>query len=166
MNETTTKVAGALASLTLLAGAGAAVAVPAVQGGADAAVRADIATGDDAAKGSLLTTVAQVEGAFSFDQGALSSNGSIADVFCKAAASLCASLPDYGVERAQPSIDVSGDGGTAFSATVDEMKDRKGAASHVMACACASNGAGGGASATAEVEGVSLQSIAEMAEAR
>lgn len=166
MNETTTKVAGALASLTLLAGAGAAVAVPTMQAGADGAVRAEIVTSDGAAKGSLLANVSQVEGEFSFDQGALSSNGSIADVFCKAAASLCASLPDYGIERTQSPINVSGDVGNGFSATVDEMKDRKGTASHVMACACASNVAGGGAIANAEVEGVSLESIVEMAEAR
>ncbi|WP_080798340.1 molybdopterin-binding protein [Arabiibacter massiliensis] len=166
MNETTTKVAGAFASLTLLVGAGAAVAVPAIQDGADEAVRAGVTAEDGAASESPLTNVSRVVGNFSFDQGVLSSNEEISNVFCKAAATLCSSLPGYGIERMQSSIDVSGDVGNAFSATVDEMKGEKGAASHVMACACASNVAGGGAIANAEVEGVSLESIAEMAEAR
>lgn len=165
MNETTKKVAGALASLTLLAGTGAAVVVPAMQGGVEAGNAGISASGEDAS-GSLLTNVSQVSGEFSFDQDTLSLNDTISNVFCKAAATLCSSLPDYGIERAQSSIDVSGDVGNAFSATVDEMEGEKGAASHVMACACASNVAGGGAIANAEVEGVSLESIAKMAEAR
>ena len=51
----------------------------------------------------------------------------------------------------------------AFEATVDEMAEGKGAKTLVMACACASNVPGGGAIANAEVSGVSLEAIAQMA---
>lgn len=39
-----------------------------------------------------------VEGTFSYTQDAVSSNAEISGVFCKAAATLCASLPTYGCE--------------------------------------------------------------------
>ena len=58
---------------------------------------------------------------------------------------------------------VDGDVDNAFEATVDEMAEGKGAKTLVMACACASNVPGGGAIANAEVSGVSLEAIAQMA---
>ena len=51
----------------------------------------------------------------------------------------------------------------SFTATVDELAGEEGAASYVMACSCATNVAGGGAIANAEVEGVSLETLVQMA---
>ena len=46
---------------------------------------------------------------------------------------------------------------------MDELAGEEGAASYVMACSCATNVAGGGAIANAEVEGVSLETLVQMA---
>ena len=110
-----------------------------------------------------MQSVSNVEGSSSYDQGSLSSTSYIAEVFNKAAASLCASLPDYGIVQGSPRVTVDGDVDNAFEATVDEMAEGKGAKTLVMACACASNVPGGGAIANAEVSGVSLEAIAQMA---
>ena len=48
-------------------------------------------------------------------------------------------------------------------ATVDELAGEEEATSYVMACSCATNVAGGGAIANAEVEGVSLETLVQMA---
>ena len=82
----------------------------------------------------------------------MSSNAEISGVFCKAAATLCASLPTYGCEAVK-----------AAAATVDELAGEEEATSYVMACSCATNVAGGGAIANAEVEGVSLETLVQMA---
>ena len=51
----------------------------------------------------------------------------------------------------------------SFTATVDELAGEEEATSYVMACSCATNVAGGGAIANAEVEGVSLETLVQMA---
>lgn len=159
MNKTAVKVTGTLASLTLLAGTGAVVATAATNSTAGAESQAGISTASATAGVSHLVNASHVEGTFSYNQDVLTSNKVITDVFCKAATSLCSSLPDYGISDKQAPIDVTGTVGNAFSATVDDMADAEGTTSHVMACACASNLPGGGAIANAEVEGVSLESI-------
>ncbi len=89
-----------------------------------------------AAASAGVQSVSNVEGSFSYDQGSLSSTSYIAEVFNKAAASLCASLPDYGIVQGSPRVTVDGDVDNAFEATVDEMAEGKGAKTLVMACAC------------------------------
>lgn len=107
-----------------------------------------------------------VQGAFTFDQTALSSTADIANVFSKAAAVLCASMPEYGEPRGEEPINVGGDVDQAYSATLSELADEEGTEAYDMACSCASNAPGGGAIANAEVEGVALASIADKARAR
>ena len=98
----------------------------------------------------------------------MSSNAEISGVFCKAAATLCASLPTYGCEAVKAAavkaaaVTVAGPN-ASFTATVDELADEEEATSYVMACSCATNVAGGGAIANAEVEGVSLETLVQMA---
>lgn len=166
MNKNAKKITGALTSLTLVAGAGAVVASTAVQAEAATETQAAVAVENGFQGESSLASAPIENGVFAYSQTALSSNKTIAEVFCKAAATLCASLPDYGGSYVQSAITVSGNADNAFSATVDEMADREGAAKHVMACSCASNVPGGGAIANAEVEGVSLESVATMARVR
>lgn len=118
----------------------------------------------DDANGAAKT--ARVQGTFSFDQGVLTSTADITTRFSKAAASLCANMPTYLVSRGEAPIAVGGDVDNGFSATLSEMADQEGTESYELACSCASNGPGGGAIANAEVEGVSLASIANLAKIR
>lgn len=166
MNEKTMKVTGAFASLTLLASAGVIATTATAQAESATDPQTVQAAESDGAGASTFVSAPHVDGAFSYSQDELSSNETIAGVFCKAAATLCTSLPDYGMACVQASISVSGNVDNAFSATVDEMADQEGAATYTMACACASNLPGGGAIANAEVEGVSLESVAKLAQAR
>ena len=106
--------------------------------------------------------VKTVAGQFAFDQDAVSTTGSISSVFCKAAASLCASLPQYGTQHASQLIAISGNG-TTFTATVNDLAAEGDAQAYTLACACATNVAGGGAVANANVSGVSLATIANLA---
>lgn len=113
-----------------------------------------------------LTSVQQVQGEFSFDQATLTSNETMASVFQKAAATLCQTMPEYGVSMAKAGmgvIEVSGSEGS-FSATIDELADGEDFGA-IVGCACATNAPGGGAIANAEVEGVALATIAAMAQA-
>lgn len=166
MNEKTMKVTGAFASLTLLASAGVIATATTAQAESATDFQTAHAAKSSGSIESIFVSAPCVDGTFSYSQDELSSNKTIAGVFCKAAATLCSSLPDYGMACAQSSISVAGDIGNAFSATVDEMADQEGTASYTMACACASNLPGGGAIANAEVEGVSLESIAKLAQAK
>ena len=90
-------------------------------------------------------------------------NAEISGVFCKAAATLCASLPTYGCEAVKAAAVTVAGPNASFTATVDELAGEEEATSYVMACSCATNVAGGGAIANAEVEGVSLETLVQMA---
>ena len=166
MKPSTAKASGIVLSAVALAGMGAAGmnACVGVAGSSDLGVAQESSSQAAASEGRV--SVVHVNGVFGYDQNALSSTSHFANVFNKAAAVLCTSLPDYGAARESTAVAVGGDVDAAFEATVDEMVSDDGARSLVLACACASNVAGGGAIANAEVEGVSLASIAEMAQAR
>lgn len=145
---TSAKAIGAAASSLILLGSAALAAAPAVM---------DIT--------AEATGVQRVEGQFSYDQGVVTSNETIASVFAKAAATLCQTTADgYGVYTAQ-AIKVSVAGLPTMEATVAEMAEEEGADSYVLGCSCASNAPGGGAIANAEVSGVSLASLMTMAAA-
>ena len=103
------------------------------------------------------------EGTFSYTQDAVSSNAEISGVFCKAAATLCASLPTYGCEAVKAAAVTVAGPNASFTATVDELAGEEEATSYVMACSCATNVAGGGAIANAEVGRVSLETLVQMA---
>lgn len=67
-----------------------------------------------------------MEGTFSYTQDALSSNAEISGVFCKAAATLCASLPTYGCEAVKAAAVTVAGPNASFTATVDELARRGG----------------------------------------
>lgn len=155
------KTAGVIASAAVLAmsstSAFAAVADAVPADGSAAALEA---VGAVCATDEATTAPARVEGSFSFDQNAVTSNEEIASVFVKAATSLCADLPEYGVQQAEGAIrlklrDQIMD---AYVADVEAGE----ATSLVMGCACGTNGPGGGAIANAEVEGVSVAALLSM----
>ena len=144
-----TQIVGSLVSATMLvsAGAGMALAAPAVE---VAAENAQAGAQEDAA----------VEGSFSYTQDRVTDNASIAGAFRTATAALCNSLPSYGT--AIVNIAIGGDVADGLDANVQELCEKCGE-SHVMACACAANQAAGGSIINAEVSGVSVASIAAIA---
>lgn len=146
MKSATVKTASALFGAAVLATAGVATLAPAFVAEASA----------DATEGTV--EVAQVEGEFAFSQDVVSPNSSISGVFMKAAAAVCASMPNY-CAVCGGLIDVDGQ----FDATVADMADEEGTQSNVLGCSCASNVAGGGAAVNAEVSGVSLASVYALA---
>ena len=160
--KTLTAIAGAVA-LTTSAAAGAAPAL--ANGTVQAPLAGDVQPSGAAAPGGIVRE-SNVQGAFTFDQAVLSSTADISNVFSKAAAVLCTSMPEYGEPRGDEPISVGGDVDQAYSATLSELADEEGTEAYDMACSCASNVPGGGAIANAEVEGVALASIADKAQAR
>lgn len=160
---TKTKTIGAAASSLLLLSSAALAAAPAVMDiTADAAPAGAVERAAEA-KAAEAAGVQEVVGQFSYDQGVVTSNETIASVFAKAAATLCQTTADgYGIYTAQ-AIQVSVAGVPALEATVAEMAEEEGADSYMIGCSCASNLPGGGAIANAEVSGISLASLATMA---
>lgn len=160
---TKTKTIGAAASSLLLLSSAALAAAPAVMDiTADAAPAGAVEQAAEA-KAAETAGVQEVVGQFSYDQGVVTSNETIASVFAKAAATLCQATADgYGIYTAE-AIKVSVAGVPAMEATVAEMAEEEGADSYMIGCSCASNLPGGGAIANAEVSGISLASLATMA---
>ncbi|WP_251230197.1 hypothetical protein [Adlercreutzia aquisgranensis] len=105
--------------------------------------------------------VADVAGAFAFNQEAVTGNRDIATTFRTAAATLCASLPKYAVDEVA-TVCVNGPAGSSFAmiAGADGASDVENV---MIGCVCATNAAGGGAAANARVSGTSLQSLAARA---
>lgn len=150
----------ALIGAAALVGTSAFVAAPALALAPDAVTECESAAANDWVVSDKAASVARVEGSFSFDQDAVSSNESLRQVFAKAAAALCEGLPVYEL-TSDGSILVSGPGGF-MEATVADMAEEDGSSAYVIGCACSSNGAGGGAIANAEVSGVALESVARL----
>ena len=148
MKSQTVKTIGGVMSAVALISGGAGVAQAAtIEPAAAAPASATTLAAADAADAEAPARA--VEGTFSYTQDAVSSNAEISGVFCKAAATAAA------VTVAGPNA--------SFTATVDELAGEEEATSYVMACSCATNVAGGGAIANAEVEGVSLKTLVQMA---
>lgn len=105
----------------------------------------------------------RVEGTFSFDQQTVTPTATIANVFAKAAATLCQAMPAYVSETATTSLLLSAPNSLQITATIQDLAARDGNPGVIMACACATNGPGGGAAANAEVEGASVASLAALA---
>ena len=162
MKSQTVKTIGGVMSAVALISGGAGVAQAAtIEPAAAAPAAATTLAAADAA--DTEAPARAVEGTFSYTQDAVSSNAEIGGVFCKAAATLCASLPTYGCEAVKAAAVTVAGPNASFTATVDELAGEEEATSYVMACSCATNVAGGGAIANAEVEGVSLEPLVQRA---
>lgn len=163
MKSHTVKTIGGVMSAVALISGGAGVAQAATVEPAAAATPASATTLAAADAADAEAPARAVEGTFSYTQEAVSSSAEISGVFCKAAATLCASLPTYGCEAVKTAAVTVAGPNASFTATVDELAGEEEATSYVMACSCATNVAGGGAIANAEVEGVSLETLVQMA---
>lgn len=153
MKKQTIKTAGALLSAAALISGGAvsvAAAAPAQQDTQTTLEQNEVVSANVEERA--------VEGTFGYTQDVVSSTQQISCIFCKAAATLCAGLPQYSAQMISPSLVVSANG-VSIEANVADMAADDDATSYVMACACATNAAGGGAVANADVSGVSLASV-------
>ncbi|MDO5043445.1 MAG: hypothetical protein Q4D92_08040 [Slackia sp.] len=159
------KKTGAAAGALVLAAAGMAASVPAFAGSENAPAPVDrFVQADEAVlsvtQGNQTVSADNIDGDFSFDQGVVSSNNDIARTFMRAAATMCASLPDYGASIVSNAIRISGESGASIEATVAELADNSETVETIAACACASNIQGGGAIMNAGVSGVTIESVA------
>lgn len=165
MTRVNGKTLTAVMSAVALTASGAAVMAP-VLTGCDSPVSSAVAQQGDAVAANGVVKMANVEGTFSYDQSVLSSVADISGRFSKAAATLCTSVATYQKTVSAQPIDIGGDVEAGMSATLSDLAEEEGAEAFEMACSCASNIAGGGAIANAEVEGVTLESIAGMVKAK
>lgn len=78
----------------------------------------NVVQASDASSDYLLTAPSTVQGTFSFSQDQLTSTSSLG-VFNKAAAALCAALPEYATQSASMAIAVAENG--TYVGTVDEL---------------------------------------------
>lgn len=104
----------------------------------------------------------KVLGTFTFTQTGVDSLDKIAKM-ARQTAYLCQSVPSAGqADASQWTITVSGDVENAFTATKEEL-EAEGRHHATMGCSCGGNPAGGTASVNAEVAGIPVQTILEMA---
>lgn len=166
MNARTKKTAAGILGATVLAGSALLATAPMYveQGDAvDASGESQEAQAVAAIESAESVQMDKVEGSFSYDQNVTCDSASISDVFRKAASALCSSLPQYEARTEAGIITLNSADGTSFQATTSELADSKGSDHRVMTCACSSNVPGGGAIANADVEGVSVASLARQA---
>lgn len=123
----------------------------------------EAAAAQDTAVADQSVAPARVEGTFAFDQGALTTNKDIANIFSKAAATLCEGLPAYGGEVSGGTVKVTNlDANAVCEATVEELAEQTDVENLVVGCACSSNVPGGGAIVNAEVSGIPIAAVAAM----
>lgn len=156
----TAKVVGTITSAAILAAGGVAAISP--EANAMPSTDAVVIEQQSSEAAAFANGIAVVQGDFSFTQDAVASSESITSVFKKAAATLCASLPEYQVAAVSSTIRVV-TGGDGFTATLTDMESEQGTTHTILGCACATNAPGGGAVTNAEVSGVSLESIVQAA---
>ena len=161
--STKTKAVGAVVVSMALAGSATAVALPAIMGPDTETTPTNAEATTTQAAYSDVVNVANVQGEFNFSQDATTANADIANMFNKAAAAVCASMPDYDVAAIDKAIHVGGNVANEVVGTVDDLAEAGETVTYVLACACASNMPGGGAIANAEVEGVALESVVQTA---
>ena len=171
MEKTMTRsisLAAGLAGAALLAGGVA--AMPAFASEAPAAPQTDADAGAAVVVPGQSGTVrlAAVQGTFAFTQGEVTPLPVIARAMGDAARYLCgagvaaASEATSEVDAGQWVVTVTGDVENAYSATLDELAEAK-AEHSVMGCSCSGNPAGGQASVNADVTGIPVQTILELA---
>lgn len=159
---TGTKILGSIMGVSLIASGGATFMVPlndAFAAPQDNAQGTEAEAGQSAVEGAYVS-VANVQGAFSYNQDEITPNDKIRSMFYKATTSMCSTLVgyDYG-DINNWSVEVGGDVRNPVSATLGELAQSDNAEQKVMTCACSSNQAGGGAIINAEVTGVPLTDL-------
>ncbi len=109
----------------------------------------------------------KVEGEFAFTQSEVTSNDDIKKNLGEASRYLCGANPTGDGEAVSVedwSITVQGDVENAYTATFAELSEKEELQTVVMGCSCAGNPADGRAVANAEVTGISVLKIVELAQ--
>ena len=112
-----------------------------------------------------VSKVANVEGQFAFDQDVITPSDEVFNLFGTAVTGICASPAAPSIvegEAEEWTISVDGDVENSFSAKLNELAEKSSQTS-TMACACANNPAGGSLIANAQVTGIPMKDIVEMA---
>ena len=126
MKSQTVKTIGGVMSAVALISGGAGVAQAATVDSAAPAPAMPVVTAASDSAAPEAPGARTVEGSFSYDQDAVTANAEISGVFCKAAATLCASLPTYGCETAKAAAITVAGPGASFTATADELAGEAG----------------------------------------
>lgn len=149
----------ALAGITMVASMAAAPALASEPAADERGANGREAQAIDASVESAQVTPAQVEGAFSFDQTALTSNREIKAFFQRASQAICgATIPLMADNPLGWKLSVTGDVEGAFTASVGELAAEE-SVSKVMTCTCGGNPAGGRAIVTADVTGIPVEHL-------
>jgi len=111
-----------------------------------------------------VTPVANVTGQFRFDQNVLTPNDAIFNLFGTAVTGVCASPVEEAGELDPQTwyINVGGNVKKSYTATLAELAEQS-SESRVLKCSCANNPAGGSIIMNADVTGVKLADIIELA---
>lgn len=164
MDNTMKKVAATSGSVLLLASMGAGALAASENAYAVDATPQESQAVEAANAGQQ--SVARVEGTFSFTQQSITPTEAIAQIMQKAEAYLCGSLGSVGatteLNEGDWSLRVTGAAETPFMISGEELGDEA-TQSLVLGCSCAGNPAGGAATVNAEVTGVSVVHLMEMA---
>lgn len=123
-----------------------------------------------AAVGEVVSTLVKAdaaEGSFAWDQGTITPNEYIKDVFARFAATVCGSSAESTQEfdALEWTLSVSGDVSNAFTASVQELADEN-SVSQTMSCTCGGNPSDGRANITANVTGLPVSYLATRASAQ
>lgn len=149
----------ALAGITMVASMAAAPALASEPAADERGANGREAQAIDASVESAQVTPAQVEGAFSFDQTALTSNREIKAFFQRASQAICgATIPLMADNPLGWKLSVTGDVEGAFTASVGDLAAEE-SVSKVMTCTCGGNPAGGRAIVTADVTGIPVEHL-------
>lgn len=159
--------AGALASLTMIASMSTVPALAATPADADAAgsaaADAQEMTGENAAIAGDVK-VARAEGAFSYDQTAVTPNEIIRTVFQKTVRVVCGAGISLATENPLDwQLAVSGAVDNAYTASVGDLAGDE-SVQQKMTCTCGGNPAGGRAIITADVKGIPVEAILKQAD--
>lgn len=152
----------ALAGFTMVASMAAAPAAalaeePAADG--SAAPRGTEAATNSATIESAQVMSDQVEGEFSYDQTAITSNEAIKTFFQRVSQAICgATAPLVADNPLGWRLSVTGDVEAAFTASVGDLANEE-STSKVMTCTCGGNPAGGRAIVTADVTGIPVEHL-------
>lgn len=105
-----------------------------------------------------------LQGEFSWNQTEITPNSVIAKMFRNAAASLCGSTVDFVADNPLGwKIAVTGDVQNAFTASVDDLASEE-SVEQAMTCTCASNPSDGAAIINADVKGIPVTALLDMAQ--
>lgn len=163
MDQKTRKIAGVAGSVLMLGTMGVGATAFAQEVGQPESFYRQ----DGQSQTTLRKSVANVQGTFSFNQTDIASLDTISNAIGRASEYLCGSTFSSGETATSEdvvswTIEVSGTVENAFSATLGELSEES--EEHAtMGCSCGSNPAGGTASVNAQVTGVPLQTVLELA---